>query len=45
MLLYGTDWPLVPMGAYIDFIKKIVPPEHYEEVFYKNAVRVYKLDV
>ncbi|MCL2227373.1 MAG: amidohydrolase family protein [Oscillospiraceae bacterium] len=42
-LLYGTDWPLVPMGAYIDFCKKLVPPEAYEDVFYNNAARVYKL--
>jgi len=42
-VLYGTDWPLVPMGAYIGFIKKLVPDEHHEKVFYENAVRVYKL--
>lgn len=44
-LLFGTDWPLVPMGAYIDFIKKIIPAERHEQVFYENAIRVYKLKV
>jgi len=42
-VIYGTDWPLVPMGAYIDFCKKLIPAEHHEKVFYDNAVRVYRL--
>ena len=42
-VLYGTDWPLVPMGAYIDFIKKLIPAQAHEKVFYENAMRVYKL--
>ena len=44
-IIYGTDWPLVPMGAYIDFCKKYIPAEHHEKVFYDNAVRVYKLKI
>jgi len=44
-VLYGTDWPLVPMGAYIDFCKKLIPDEHHEKVFYDNAMRVYKLKI
>jgi hypothetical protein len=42
-VMYGTDWPLVPMGAYIDFCKKLIPAEHHEKVFYDNTVRVYRL--
>lgn len=42
-VLYGTDWPLTPMGAYLDFCKKLVPAEVYEKVFYENAIRVYKM--
>jgi len=42
-VLYGTDWPLVPMGAYIDFCKKLIPPEAYDKVFYQNAIDVYRL--
>ena len=42
-VIYGTDWPLVPMGAYIDFCKKLIPTEHHEKVFFENAVKVYKL--
>ena len=44
-VLYGTDWPLVPMGAYIDFCRKLVPPDAYDKVFYKNAIGVYRLDI
>ena len=42
-VLYGTDWPLVPMEAYIDFCKKLIPPEAYDKVFYQNAIDVYRL--
>jgi len=42
-VLYGTDWPLVPMGVYIDFCKKLIPAEFHEMVFYENAVRVFRL--
>jgi len=40
-ILFGTDWPLVPMAAYIEFCKKLVPESAYEDVFYNNALRVY----
>jgi len=42
-VLFGTDWPLAPMDAYIDFCKKIIPPEAYEKVFFQNAIKVYGL--
>ena len=42
-VLFGTDWPLVPMNRYIDFCKKIVPTHSYEDVFYNNAVKLYGL--
>jgi len=42
-VLFGTDWPLAPMASYIDFCKELVPPESYDMVFYKNAVRVFNL--
>jgi len=40
--VFGTDWPIVPMAAYIEFCKKIVPQHKYEDVFYNNAFDVYK---
>ena len=42
-VLFGTDWPLVPLGAYIEFCKKIVPVAAYEDVFYNNAVKLFCL--
>lgn len=43
-ILYGSDWPLAPMGAYIEFCKKLIPPEAHEKVFYRNAAKVFRLD-
>ncbi len=40
-LIFGTDWPLAPLSVYIDFVKKIIPQEHYEAVFYENALRFF----
>jgi len=42
-LLFGTDWPLALMGPYIRAVQSAIPPEHWEDVFYKNAMRVYKI--
>lgn len=43
-LMYGTDWPLANIGSYIDFVKEIIPVERHENVFYKNAKRIYGLN-
>ncbi len=40
-LLFGSDWPLVPVGPYIQFIKNLIPEQHYEDVFYKTALKVF----
>jgi predicted TIM-barrel fold metal-dependent hydrolase len=42
-VLFGTDWPLTPMDAYIEFCKELVPADTYNRVFYQNAVNVFKL--
>ena len=39
--VFGTDWPIIPMKAYVEFCKKIVPEHTYEDVFYNNAFDVY----
>ena len=41
--LYGSDWPLTPMKEYIAVIKKAVPKEHHQKIFYENAKRVFRL--
>jgi predicted TIM-barrel fold metal-dependent hydrolase len=40
-LLFGSDWPLVQIKPYIEFIKGLIPEEFHEDVFYKNALRVF----
>lgn len=40
-IIFGSDWPLVPIKPYVDFIKKIIPDKYYEQIFYQNAINVY----
>lgn len=44
-ILFGSDWPLVDLNAYIKFIKSIVPEEFHKDVFYNNALKVFNLTV
>jgi predicted TIM-barrel fold metal-dependent hydrolase len=41
--LYGSDWPLAPMGSYRRLIESLIPEEHHQEVFRTNAEYVFKL--
>ena len=43
-LMFGTDWPLANIQNYIDFVLRLVPEKHHEEVFAGNARRIYGLD-
>ncbi len=40
-ILFGSDWPLAPMDAYIDFTKRIVPDRYMESVLGKNALNLF----
>ncbi|NLT94134.1 MAG: amidohydrolase family protein [Clostridia bacterium] len=40
-ILFGTDWPLVPIEPYVEFVKHVVPEQYHEDVFYNNALKVY----
>ncbi|NJP37230.1 TatD family hydrolase [Alkalicoccus luteus] len=40
-LLFGSDWPLIPIKPYISFIQSMIPEEHHEKVFYQNALKVF----
>lgn len=42
-ILFGTDWPIINIPAYIKFISHIIPQQHYEAVFFENAQRIYNL--
>jgi len=39
-LLFGSDWPLVQIQPYVEFIKALIPREHHEDVFYNNVIRL-----
>ena len=41
-VMYGSDWPLVNIPLYIRMISYIIPEEHYEAVFYGNALRIFR---
>lgn len=40
-ILYGTDWPLVNMGTYLQVMMEIIPEKYHNDVFFQNAIRVY----
>ncbi|WP_199624377.1 amidohydrolase family protein [Paenibacillus alkalitolerans] len=40
-MLFGTDWPLAPVDVYIDFVRRLIPEKHHEDVFYRNAFQVF----
>ena len=41
--LFGTDFPGVNVGNYIEVIRRLVPREHHQAVFFDNANRIYQL--
>ncbi len=41
-IIYGSDWPLVPPELYLELMKKIIPAQHHEQVFCRNALEVYR---
>jgi predicted TIM-barrel fold metal-dependent hydrolase len=43
--LYGTDWPLAPMGVYRDLVRQMFPEEQHQGVFHDNAERLFRLKV
>ena len=42
-VMYGTDWPIVNLAEYRDYVTRIVPEERRPAVFFDNANRVYGL--
>lgn len=41
--LYGTDWPLVNMRDYADFMKRVIPSGMQKKIFYDNAKKLFRL--
>lgn len=42
-ILFGSDWPLVSIGPYIQAVQRAIPKEHWEAVFYKNAAELFQI--
>jgi predicted TIM-barrel fold metal-dependent hydrolase len=42
-IIFGSDWPLVPMAAYRDIVRRMIPGEHHDRVFKENARELYDL--
>lgn len=40
--MYGSDWPLINIPTYIECIKRLIPEQYQEDVFYNNALRTFK---
>ncbi|MNC84424.1 hypothetical protein D3C75_1390290 [compost metagenome] len=40
-MLFGTDWPLAPIDLYAEFVRRLVPEQHHEKVFYENAFSLF----
>ncbi|MFC1792796.1 amidohydrolase family protein [Planctomycetota bacterium] len=40
-ILYGSDYPIVQMSSYRRFIEAVIPKEHHEKVFRKNAEELF----
>jgi predicted TIM-barrel fold metal-dependent hydrolase len=41
--LYASDWPLIPMQTYRDFMHEVIPEEHHRSVFRDNAKELFAL--
>jgi len=41
--MFGTDWPLANLEEYIAFVSELIPERHWDDVFYRNAARLYSI--
>ena len=42
-VMYGSDWPLVNIPAYLALMRRVVPETMHEAVFGANARRIFHL--
>lgn len=40
-VMFGSDWPLLDIGAYVEAVKRAIPEKHWKAVFHDNAVEVF----
>jgi predicted TIM-barrel fold metal-dependent hydrolase len=41
--VFGTDWPLIPIAPYRQFVAAIIPPTHHPDVFADNARTLFRI--
>jgi predicted TIM-barrel fold metal-dependent hydrolase len=41
--VYGSDWPLAPMGSYVAFVRSAIPEVYHPLVFEDNARNLFRL--
>jgi uncharacterized protein len=41
--LFGSDWPLIPLAPYRQFIASIIPSEFHTDVFEQNSRRLFRI--
>jgi len=41
-VIFGTDWPLAPVGPYTEMCKAIIPQNVWPDVFWGNAAGIYR---
>jgi predicted TIM-barrel fold metal-dependent hydrolase len=45
-LMYGSDWPLVRMAPYVDFLDSLdLPAEQKEQIAWKTSAHLFKIDI
>lgn len=42
--LFGTDWPLIGIAPYREFIRQVIPEAHHPQVFEENARMLFKFE-
>lgn len=41
--VFGTDWPLIPIAPYRDWIAGVIPAAHHDQVFEENARLLFRV--
>jgi hypothetical protein len=41
--LFGTDWPLIPIAPYRQFIASVIPSKYHDQVFLENARLLFRM--
>ena len=44
-IMYGSDWPIINLGRYINWAKTLVPKRLYKNFFYKNVKNLFGFSI